>query len=107
MEHDQTDARKEAPENQGPGASRMIVGLALVCAVLFLADFAYEKHVYVPVESMPGFYAIFPLVTCLALVIVARVLQAVLRRPVGYYAPKDVETEAYPEDGLNRERADV
>ena len=39
---------------------------------------------------------------CAALVICAKAMRLVLKRPEDYYAPKDVESEAYPEDQLEK-----
>ena len=85
---------------------RIVYGLFVLCAGLFAADFFYHKHTYVSVEEFPGFYALYGFFMCVGLVICARVARLFLRRDEDYYAPKDVESEAYPEDGLARERGD-
>lgn len=82
---------------------RIVYGLYGLCALLFVADFLYKKKTYVSVENFPGFYAIYGFVMCAALVICARGMRVLLKRPEDYYAPKDTDSEAYPEDGLNRE----
>ena len=81
---------------------RIVYGLYGLCALLFVADFLYKKKTYVSVESFPGFYAIYGFVMCAALVICARSMRVLLKRPEDYYAPKDTDSEPYPEDGLNR-----
>ena len=40
---------------------------------------------------------------CAALVVCERAMRIFLKRDEDYYAPKDVESEAYPEDQLSRE----
>ena len=35
---------------------RIVKGLYVVCAGLFLADFFYHKSVYLALEKIPGFY---------------------------------------------------
>ena len=85
---------------------RIVRGLFIVCAGLFAADFFYHKHAYLGVEEFPGFYALYGFFMCAALVICAKGLRVILKRPEDYYAPKDVESEEYPEDGLDRETVD-
>ena len=81
---------------------RLVYGLYALCAVLFLADFAYHKHVYLAIEEFPGFYALYGFIMCAALVICAKGMRVILKRPEDYYAPKDVESEDYPEDQLEK-----
>lgn len=86
--------------------TRIVYALYGLCAVLFLADFFYKKKTYLDIEDLPGFYALYGFIMCAALVICARGMRLFLMRPEEYYAPKDVEAEEYPEDGLSRERHD-
>lgn len=86
---------------------RIVYALYAVCAALFLADFVYEKHVYLEVETIPGFYALYGFFMCAALVICARLLRVVLKRPETYYAPHDVDSEVFPEDQLARTSQDA
>jgi amino acid transporter len=81
----------------------IVYGLYVVCALLFLADFFYDKKTYVDAEDIPGFYALYGFFMCAALVICARMMRVVLMRPETYYAPNDVEAEEYPEDQLSKE----
>ncbi|MEM7214366.1 MAG: hypothetical protein AAF423_02390 [Pseudomonadota bacterium] len=85
---------------------RIVYGLYGLCALLFLADFFYKKKTYLDLEDLPGFYGIYGFVMCAALVICARGMRIFLMRSEDYYSPKDVESEAYPEDGLERETND-
>ncbi len=84
----------------------VVKGLYFVCAILFAADFLYHKHVYLGVEEFPGFYALYGFFMCAALVICARGMRLFLKRNENYYAPHDVESEAYPEDQLGRTEHD-
>jgi len=87
---------------------RIVTGLYVLCALLFLADFFYKKKYYVSVENWPGFYAVYGFVMCAGLVVIARWMRSFLKRDESYYAPFDVESEEYPEDGLARqEHGDV
>lgn len=115
---DHTDTRKDNPATY-PALGRallfldnrrnvdlIVYGLFVLCAGLFLADFFYHKHTYMAVEEFPGFYALYGFFMCAGLVICARGMRIFLKRPEDYYAPKDVESEPYPEEGLGRERVD-
>lgn len=82
--------------------NRIVYGLYIVCAGLVAADFFYEKHSYFSLEYFPGFYALYGFFMCAALVICARAMRVVLKRPENFYAPNDVESEDYPEEQLGR-----
>ena len=82
---------------------RIVYTLYFTCAALFLADFFYKKKTYLDLEDVPGFYAIYGFVMCAALVICARGMRLFLMRDETYYAPNDVESEDYPEEGLDQE----
>jgi hypothetical protein len=81
---------------------RIVYALYAVCALLFLAEFFYKKKAYLDIEYIPGFYGFYGFVMCAALVICAKGMRVFLKRPEDYYAPYDVESEAYPEAGLDR-----
>ena len=57
----------------------------LVCALLFVADAFYHKHPYFEAESWFGFYGLFGFVACVVLVLVAKLLRVILKRPEDYY----------------------
>ena len=82
---------------------KIVYALYGLCTILFLADFVYKKKTYISIEDIPGFYAIYGFIMCAALVVCARGMRLFLMRDEEYYAPEDVESEAYPEDGLERE----
>ncbi len=84
--------------------NRLVYWLYGVCALLFAADFMYKKKTYLAVENFPGFYALYGFFMCAALVICAKAMRIFLKRDEDYYAPNDVESEKYPEDGLSREQ---
>lgn len=86
--------------------TRIVYGLYAVCALLFLADFLYKKKTYLAAENFPGFYALYGFFMCAGLVIGAKAMRLFLKRDETYYTPNDVESEAYPEDGLSRESID-
>ena len=78
----------------------------LVLAALLLADFAIHPHALFGLDGTFGFYAWYGLVTCMAMVLVAKGLGVFLKRPDDYYAdggegPNDEEgdEEGGEEDG--------
>ncbi len=85
----------------------IVKGLYGLCALLFAADFIYEKHTTLAIEDIPGFYALYGFIMCAGLVIVARGMRTFLKRPEDYYAPKDIESEDYPIDQLEKVENDA
>lgn len=65
--------------------TRICWALYAVCALLFLADGFYHKHPHFATESWFGFYAIYGFVACVGLVLAAKVLRILLKRPEDYY----------------------
>ena len=57
----------------------------VVLALTVLADLVIEHHPYFGVDGTIGFGAWFGFASCVALVLVAKVLGAVLKRPDSYY----------------------
>lgn len=84
------------------GVEKIVYALYAVCAALFAADFLYHKHTYLAIENFPGFYALYGFFMCAALVVCAKVMRVFLGRSEDYYAPKDVESEPFPEDPLEK-----
>jgi len=58
-----------------------------VCAVLFFADLGYERKTHFDFERwLPtGFSAVYGLVACVALVVMAKGLRALIMRSEHYY----------------------
>ncbi len=86
---------------------RICYALYGLCALLFVADFFYHKHTYVWVEDFPGFYAIYGFVMCALLVICAKGMRVVLKRPENYYGKRGVEAEEHAESDLDRREFDA
>lgn len=93
--------------DQKRNVDRLVWGLALFCLALALSDFAYHKHSYFPIESIPGFYGLYGFFMCAALVIAAKGLRVLLKRSEDYYAPYSVDSEDHPEFDLKREKMDA
>jgi predicted MFS family arabinose efflux permease len=85
-----------------PGSLRKIIAaLAIICVLTFLADFTYEKHGEFAVEDLPGFYAVFGFVGFSGLIVLARFLRVLIKRPEDFYGNKAVDGEVYPPDQLD------
>jgi hypothetical protein len=65
--------------------TRIVGGLAVLCALALLADFFYPKHPFFSVERFPGFYGVYGFVVSFALVLAAKRLRRLLRRDKDYY----------------------
>lgn len=56
-----------------------------VCAILVLIDVFVPKHGAFSLEHVFGFYGLFGLCACVALVLIAKQLRRILMRPEDYY----------------------
>jgi hypothetical protein len=65
--------------------TRIYWSVFVVCGLLFVADAFYRKHPHFEAESWFGFYGIFGFVACVGLVLAAKVLRLILKRPEDYY----------------------
>ncbi len=91
-----------------PGSARkLFVGLLCICIALVLADFLYDKHGYVQMENLPGFYAGFGFLAFCVVIFGARALRFLVKRPENYYAEKAIDCEKYPQDQLQKVEHDV
>ena len=69
-----------------PRTIRLLWALFIVVlALTVLADLAIEHHPYFGVDGTIGFGAWYGFAGCVALVLVAKALGAVLKRPDSYY----------------------
>ncbi|MCB2095341.1 MAG: hypothetical protein KDE11_13115 [Rhodobacteraceae bacterium] len=86
-----------------PGnAGKIFWALAVVCGMLFVADFLYEKHGHFDVEHFPGFYGIYGFVMFTIIILAAKTLRIFVLRPEDYYGNKAVDREEYPADQLGK-----
>ena len=83
-------------------ANKIFLGLTLLCFVLFLADFTYNKHGHFHIEEIPGFYGAYGFFMFTALILVAKALRLLIKRPENYYGGKAVDGEDYPVDQLEQ-----
>jgi len=71
----------DKPEN----VRRLLRVLYLACALLLAADLFVHRHAEHDWESLWGFYAGFGFAACVSLVLIARQLRKLLKRPEDYY----------------------
>ena len=64
---------------------KLWIGFALVLALLAAADFLIHKHRYVGPDGWFGFYWIFGFGACVGMVVFAKILGVLIKRPDGYY----------------------
>ncbi len=64
-------------------------GVVGICALLFLADAFYEKHVKLEIEHWFGFYGFYGFFGCVFLVLAAKVLRKIVMRSEDYYDRRD------------------
>lgn len=57
----------------------------VICVLLVVADFIVHRHIYVDMERIPAFYAIYGFVACVVLVVLAKFMRTVLMRDENYY----------------------
>lgn len=60
----------------------------VVLALTVLAQLVIDIHAYFAVDGWFGFYALFGFLSCVAMVLFAKVLGYVLKRPDTYYDDK-------------------
>lgn len=72
----------------------IIFSLVAVCVVLFFADALYHKHPHFEIENLFGFFGVYGFFVCVALVIIAKSLRAILMRSEDYYdSPKETHND--------------
>ncbi|MDT8409638.1 MAG: hypothetical protein RQ741_08580 [Wenzhouxiangellaceae bacterium] len=69
-------------------------GFAVVLTATVAAQFFVHVHGYFTVDEWPGFNAVYGFLTCVAMVLVAKLLGLFLKRPDDYY---DIEPRLSPE----------
>ena len=88
-------------------SGRLSLVLAGACVVIFLAGFTYESHSTLAIEDVPGFFAAFGFVAFSCVILLARLLRVLVKRPEDYYGQQAVDAESYPASGLERRRQDA
>jgi hypothetical protein len=63
-----------------------------VLALTVLAELAVTLHPHFGVDSLFGFHALYGFLACLAMIVVAKALGVLLRRPDRYYEDREEGT---------------
>ena len=85
-----------------PGSSNKIfIGLILICFVLLCFDLIYPKHGYVEIENIRGFYSLYGFIMFAGLIFLATLLRILIKRKSDFYSPKDINSEKYPNKGID------
>ena len=59
--------------------------LYAVCALLVLAEFIVHRHIYMPLEKIPAYYAIYGFIALVSVVMLAKLLRKLVGREENYY----------------------
>lgn len=86
----------KSPANETPhwldhpaNVKRLYRGFQVVLALTVLAELVVHLHPHFSIEALFGFNAWFGFLACLAMIIVAKGLALVLKRPDTYYDQND------------------
>lgn len=71
----------DKPEN----IRRLLRVFYLICALVLATDLVYHRHVVHAWESLTGFYALFGFIAYVSLVLLAKQLRKLVKRPEDYY----------------------
>lgn len=71
--------------DRSENVTKLFYGLCTLGLVLALADLVVHRHDVVDFAGWFGFYAAYGFVSCVALVLTAKALRIVLKRPEDYY----------------------
>ena len=84
--HPASGADEPTPWLERPGSvDKIFWGLVAVCVLVTVADLFYHKHGHYGFEEVFGFHGFYGFVSCVALVLAAKQLRKVLKRPEDYY----------------------
>ncbi|MEM1080540.1 MAG: hypothetical protein AAGH65_03070 [Pseudomonadota bacterium] len=88
-----------------PNTIRLLCWIsAVILAATVAAQFFIHVHSYFPIGEVFGFNAVYGFLTCVAMVVFAKVLGVALKRPVDYYQ-KQPGFSAEIEDVENADQA--
>ena len=79
---------------------RVVKGLIIFCALLFVIDLFYHRHAYFGFEQSRGFYAISGFFAFTIIVLLASKLRGLIKRPEDYYGHTSTHGENYPDRDL-------
>ena len=70
----------------------IVMALAIICVLLFLADFFYHKHGHFDFEQWPGFYAWYGFLSYCTIVLTAKQIRKLIGRDESFYEKEDSDT---------------
>lgn len=85
---------------------KLWIGFSAVLALVVLAQAVIYVKGYFRVDGWFGFGAVYGFVCCLLMVLVAKLLGMVLKRPQGYYDVADERQETGPGQSRVEDRTD-
>lgn len=68
-----------------PWAGIILIGFAVVCAILVVLDFVVDRYVEHPLEAWSVFYPLFGFVGISCLILLSKVLRRLVMRREDYY----------------------
>jgi hypothetical protein len=71
--------------DRSENVTKLFLGLCAVGLALVVADLVVQRHDAVGFAGWFGFYAFYGFVACVALVLTAKAMRRVLKRPEDYY----------------------
>lgn len=80
---------------------KVVIALAIFCAVTFVIDLFYHRHAYFSFEGSRGFYPIVGFFAFTVIVLAAGQLRRLIKRPENYYGRTATNAEIYPDEGLD------
>jgi hypothetical protein len=72
---------------------KLVIALVVVCVALTLSDLLYHKHGHFAFEEWFGFFGLFGFVVYVTVVMLAKALRTVIKRPEDYWGEYSVDTE--------------
>lgn len=64
---------------------KLWIGFAVILGLTLAAQLFVHLHEYFTVDGVPGFYAFYGFFSCVAMVVVAKLLGLLLKRPDTFY----------------------
>lgn len=71
----------DKPEN----VNRFLFFFYASLLVLLVLEFFIHKHADFPWEGMPGFFAVYGFISCVALIFIAKIIRLIVKREEDYY----------------------
>lgn len=68
---------------------RLWRGFLALLAVVVAAELLITLHPHFAIDALPAFHAVYGFLACAVMIVVARLLGLLLKRPDTYYRPND------------------